>query len=362
VVVAETPDVIILPVTTGRQMRLDRLSRPVRTVVHVAQLAAGITLLWASLVPLGDLRGVYKVPLVLVSIVIVFKGVDGLLKLLRGPRFDTGFALSVTWLALVIFGAVFAGVLPLANYNNPELTLNVAGYAPPDLFTAHPLGTNDFGLDLLARAVYGARETLITSTLAALVGLVSGLVLGMSAGYYRGAWEKAVGVLTDAMLAFPALLLLFAVVTVLGTAKTVPQAVFKDGFALALLSIPVQTRLARANTLNFAQRDFVLAARAIGKSDFRVITREILPNVLIPMMSYIFILIAALIVAEGALAFLGLGLQPPQPSWGNMIAEGGLQTLRKYPFVPIVPGLFMFFTVYGLNRIGQVARVRWSSN
>jgi peptide/nickel transport system permease protein len=303
---------------------------------------------------------VIKVPLVLVAVFLVFKGIDGLLKMRLGRAFDTGFWLSGTWLVLIVLAAVIADVLPLGDYQNASKTLSVAGYARPDLLSAHPLGTNAFGLDLVARAIYGARETLLTCTLAAVLGLLIGCAIGMTAGYFRGWWERVAGVVTDSLLSFPALLLLLAVVTVLGTARNVPQAVFKDGTGLALLSIPVMTRLARANTLNFAQREFVLAARAVGKTDARIIVGELMPNVLLPMTSYLFILIAGLIVAEGSLAFLGLGLQQPAPSWGNMIAEGGLSTLQRYPFVPLVPGMFMFLTVYSLNRVGQTARMLWT--
>jgi peptide/nickel transport system permease protein len=328
--------------------------------LRVTEAIAGGVLFWAALVPLGHLEGVIKIPLLALSLAICFRGVDGIVKIVVSPKADTGFWLSGLWLSLLVLVAALANVLPLGDYENTSLTINAAGYARPDLFSAHPLGTNDFGLDLLARAIYGARETLITCTLAALVGLIIGCALGISAGYYRGWWEKIVGVLSDSLLSFPALLLLFAVVTILGTAKNVPEAVYKDGTALALLSVPIMTRLARANTLSLAQREFVLAGKAIGKSNSRIMLRELLPNVLLPMTSYLFILIAGLIVAEGALAFLGLGLQVPAPSWGNMIAEGGLSTLQQHPFVPLVPGAFMFLTVYSLNRIGQKARAIWT--
>jgi peptide/nickel transport system permease protein len=340
-----------------RQVRQRSLG--VGILLHGAELAGGIVLAWAALVPGGHLAGIVKVPLVLVAVFLAFRGVDGLLKVWLGAAFDTGFWLSGAWLVVLVAAAATAGLLPLPDYQNPSLTINTPGYARPDLFSRHPLGTNAFGLDLLARAIYGARETLVTCTLAALVGLIIGCAIGMSAGYFRGWWEQVAGVITDSLLSFPALLLLFAVVTVLGTAHTVPQAVFKDGTALALLSIPVMTRLARANTLTFSQREFVLAARAIGRRDIRILAGELLPNVVLPMISFLFILVATLIVAEGALAFLGLGLQEPAPSWGNMIAEGGLSTLQKYPFVPLVPGVFMFLTVYSLNRVGQTARMRW---
>jgi peptide/nickel transport system permease protein len=118
-------------------------------------------------------------------------------------------------------------------------------------------------------------------------------------------------------------------------------------------------RLSRANTLVFAQREFVVASRAMGASDQRIIRRDILPNVILPLISFSFIVVAVLIVAEGSLAFLGLGLQQPTPTWGNMIAEADLTTIRQYPFIPLVPGMFMFLTVFSFNRIGERARSMW---
>ncbi len=278
----------------------------------------------------------------------------------RRRRLDPWLAVSLAWLVLLGLAALLADVLPLANYADPTRTLRVAGYAPPNLLSAHPLGTNNFGLDLLSRSIHAARESLLTAFFAAATGMAVGCLVGIPAGYYGGWLDRVVGIVADAGLAVPALLVLVAAAAVLRPPTTVPEAVLKDGAALALVSAPAMIRLARANALTFAQRDFVLAARALGAGDARIILRELLPNVALPMLSFSFILVAELIVAEGALAYLGLGLQEPQPSWGNMIAEGGLTTLRQHPFVPLVPGAFMFLTVYALNRVGQEARARWS--
>ena len=320
----------------------------------------GVALLYAFLSPLGHLSNAVKIPAVLVSLVVTFRGVNGTARSVFGPRFDTGLWLCSIWLGLLVLAAVFADLLPLGNYQNATGSIDTAGYATPDLFSRHPLGTNDFGLDLLARSIHGARESLLTCTGAALVGLLIGCALGIPAAYYRGALDRVIGVFADVLLSIPALLMLFALITIVGTAKTVPQAVLKVGGALAIIAIPVMTRLARANSLPFIERDFVLVSHALGKKDARIIVRDLLPNVLPSMMSFLLILVAQFIVAEGALAYLGLGLQPPAPSWGNLIAEGGLSTLSKYPFVPLVPGIFMLITVYSLNRVGQKLRVAWA--
>jgi peptide/nickel transport system permease protein len=323
---------------------------------HLVLFAAGIALLYAFLAPLGHLTGVVKVPVVLISLVVTFRGLSGTATALFGPRFDTGLWLCAIWLGLLVLAAALADLLPLGNYQNATGAIDTAGYATPDLFSRHPLGTNDFGLDLLARSIYGARESLLTCTVAAGVGLIIGCALGIPAAYYRGVLDRVVGVVADVLLSIPALLLLFALITIVGTAKTVPQAVLKVGGALAIIAIPVMTRLARANALPFIERDFILVGHALGRKDARIVVRDLLPNVLPSMLSFLLILVAQFIVAEGALAYLGLGLQPPAPSWGNMIAEGGLTTLSGYPFVPLVPGVFMLITVYSLNRVGQKLR------
>ncbi|MFV2020160.1 ABC transporter permease [Micromonospora sp. LOL_023] len=277
----------------------------------------------------------------------------------RRRRVDVAFWLSVCWLIGLTACALLADLLPLGNPDDTTATIGVAGYARPDLFSANPLGTNGFGLDLLARSIYGARVSLLTVGCTVVVSLLIGGLIGMVAGYFRGWVDVVIGVFADATLVIPALVLLIAFAAVLGPPRTVPEAVLKSGLALAVVGIPTMIRLARANTLLFAQREFVTAGRAMGATHARILVRELLPNVALPLVSYAFIVAAVLIVAEGSLAFLGLGLQQPAPSWGNMIAEGGLRELRRHPHVPLIPGVFMFLTVFSLNIVGERARARW---
>jgi peptide/nickel transport system permease protein len=229
----------------------------------------------------------------------------------------------------------------------------------PDLFSKHPLGTNNLSLDLLARSRHGARVSLLTSFLAVAIGLLVGGSIGLAAGFQRGRFDRVVGVFTDATLAFPGLILLIALAAMLGTPTTATEAVLKSGVALAIVGLPIMIRLARSQTLTFAQRAFVLAGRALGATKRRIMFAELAPNIALPLLSYALVLTAVLIVAEGSLAFLGLGLAQPQPTWGNMIAEGGLTTLTDYPHIPLVPGAFMFLTVLSLNRVGEWATARW---
>jgi len=308
----------------------------------------------------GPLDRVGKLVVVLASLTFLFLAIDRVGKVVRGEQFDTGLNLCFLWLFLIVFGAIFAGVLPLAEHQDTTKTISVPGNARPDLFSKHPLGTNNFSLDLLSRSIYGARVSLLTAAFAVAISLIIGGTVGMLAGYFRGWLDVVVGLLTDSVLAYPALILLIAIITVLGRPEEMGEAIVKVGAGLAVVSIPTMVRLSRANTLVFAQREFVLSARSMGAKNFRIIFREIMPNVALPLLSYAFIVIAVLIVAEGSLSFLGLGLKPPKPTWGNMIAEGQQATvLKKYPHIPMVPGVVMFLTVYSFNRVGEWARSKW---
>lgn len=326
-----------------------------------ALLVAGVGLLYVVLAPLGDLPGVPKLLLVLAALGMMLKGGQRLGAALRGPDFDLGFWLSSIWLGALALAAALADVLPLGNARDTTLTIGTNGFATPDLFSANPLGTNGFALDLLARSIYGARVSLLTVTLTVVLSLLIGGAIGMLAGYFRRWIDLTIGIFADAALVIPALVLLIAFAAVLGPPRTVPEAIWKNGLALAVVGIPTMIRLARANTMVYAQREFVLASRAMGATHLRVLRRDVLPNVALPLVSYAFIVAAVLIVAEGSLAFLGLGLQQPEPSWGNMIAEGGLRELRRHPHVALVPGVFMFLTVFSLNVVGERARTRWDA-
>lgn len=207
---------------------------------------------------------------------------------------------------------------------------------------------------MLARVVYGARASLAISLLAVTIGLLVGGAVGVLAGLYRRGVDTVIGVLTNALLAVPPLILLIVLATVL------EPKVRNMAFALALLTIPTMVRLARANTIAYSQREFVLAARAIGATRGRIMVREIVPNVLPPMLSMAVIVISGLIVAEASLSFLGLGIQPPDPTWGNMIAEAEANnTMTQHPFVLLVPGTVLFLTVFSFNLLGERAQRRW---
>lgn len=271
-----------------------------------------------------------------------------------GSNFDLTFVFSSLWLTALVVAAAIAPLLPFTEHKDTTLTLTAPSYQPPALFTAHPLGTNNFGLDLLARSVYGARSSIVLAVSAVLIGFLIGGALGIFAGYFRGWPDRILGILTNSLLAVPALVLLIALASVLS--PTLPNI----AMALSLLTIPSMIRLARANTLSLAQSEFVLAARAMGATRWRVMFRELAPNVVLPLASLAMVMISMMIIAEASLSFLGLGIEPPTPTWGNMIAEGQGEVFREHPFIVLVPGAFLFLTVFSFNIIGEKAQNRAS--
>lgn len=272
----------------------------------------------------------------------------------RRRKVDVVFWLGVTWLVAILGAAALAPFLPLGNHNDSVAGLTEPIFAPPGS-EGHLLGTNNYGLDVFARAIHGARTSILVALLAVLIGTVTGGIVGMVSGFVRGATDRVVGVLANALLAVPPLILLIALGTVLD------PSVKSMAFALSMLTIPSMVRLARANTITVAEREFVLAARALGASRLRLLRREIMPNVVLPVLSLAVVMISSLIVAEASLSFLGIGIQQPDPTWGNMIAEGQAGVMEEHPFIVIVPGVCLFLTVFSFNLLGEKAQARWDS-
>jgi peptide/nickel transport system permease protein len=257
--------------------------------------------------------------------------------------------IAYTWLVLVIAAASLAAVLPLAPYAVP---IGLPRQSPSLASLDGLLGTDQLGRSVLSRCIYGAQVSLVVGTVAGLIGAAIGTVLGMLAGYF-GKWvDSVVRLVADAMLAFPPLILLLALSSVL--TPSVPTLLI----GLTLLIIPTFVRLARANTLRWASREFVLAARNLGAGHGRILGREILPNLLPSLAAYLPVVVAALIVAEGSLSFLGMGIPPPQPSWGGMISDGK-DSIGEYPHMVFVPSMFIFLTVFALNQAGDHLRQRF---
>ncbi len=266
----------------------------------------------------------------------------------RRARHGLFFWISATWLGFIVFCAVFADLLPLQPYDEMDFS---AISVPPWQAEGHLLGTDLQGRDVLSRIIHGARVSLTVGIAATAIGMTFGLMIGLLAGYYRGRTETAITLGLDTLLALPALVVLLLASVIFGASLTVIS------ISLGLLLVPAFARVSRANTLNFAQREFVTAAKAMGARDLRIIALEILPNVVLPVAAYGLVVVAFAIVIEGGLSFLGLSVPSPTPSWGGMIAEGR-ESLGETPHISFIPATTMFFTVLSLNLVGDALRGR----
>ncbi|WP_280489997.1 ABC transporter permease [Nocardia carnea] len=257
--------------------------------------------------------------------------------------------LSYAWIGILIPIAIFAPLLPI-----PVIDAVVGPpRQPPQLGSIDLLlGTDTTGRSMLTRMVNGARVSLVVGAASAAGGVAVGTFLGLLGGYFRGWIDRIVTLIADLLLSFPALVLLLAITAIFS--PSVPTLLV----GLALASTPTFLRLARANTMAWSSREFVRAARNIGASDARILSREILPNVVPTLAAYLPLVVAALIVAEGSLSFLGLGIPPPTPSWGGMISAGAAE-LRTVPHLVFVPATVLLITVFALNQAGEHLRRRF---
>ena len=262
----------------------------------------------------------------------------------RTRRLGRLFWAALGWLIFVLAIALLADVLPLPSPTDMDM---LERRAP--ISAEHWLGTDGLGRDELSRLVYGARISLVVGLCAPVIGLGIGGGLGMLAGYFRGRFEAFVVGSMDVLLAFPPLILALAVTAYLG------QSILNLTCILGVLGIPAFMRVARAATLTLARREFVIAAQALGASHARILLRELLPNVMLPLAAFFLLLVAVTIVVEGALSFLGLGVPPPISSWGSMIGEGR-ESLDAAPQLAFIPAIAMFLTVLSFNLVGDSLR------
>lgn len=254
------------------------------------------------------------------------------------------FWLAVGWLSIVVFCALFATVLPVADPIIPDVSSSLEGFSPE-----HPLGADGLGRDQLSRLVHGARVSLTVSLTAVLIGTLVGGTLGTTVGFLRGRLETVVMAGVDVVLAFPGLVLLLVLLAYVGRSLTTISVV------VGLLSIPIYTRVARANTLAIAQREFVHAAEVMGARKRRILFREIIPNAALPVAAFALVAMGIVIVLEGGLAFLGLSVEQPQPTWGGMISDAK-RHMSDAPHTALVPSAAMFLTVLSLNFVGDTLR------
>ena len=247
-------------------------------------------------------------------------------------------------LTLLVICALGAPVLspydPLQQHAGAELR-------PPS--GQFPLGTDNLGRDLLSRIIFGSRASLLVGVVAVALGAGIGIATGLAAGYFGGAVDTVIMRFYDALLSFPAILLGIAVVSVLGTGM------LSVAYALAIASLPTFARLMRSRVLAERERDYVLAARCCGAPDRRIMWLHVLPNAIAPLLIQISLAMGFSVLAESALSFLGLGTQPPDPSWGSMLNESRAY-LRSSPWFGVFPGMALATLLLGLNFLADALR------
>ena len=250
--------------------------------------------------------------------------------------------------AVLVLGFVLLAVLaPLITAQDPMQTSFLTIRKPPS--AAHWLGTDDLGRDIFTRLAYGARASLMAGVISVAIALAVGVPFGLLAGYYGGLVDGAISRATEAMLAIPFLILAIALAAFLGPSLSNAM------IAIGLSAMPLFIRLTRGQVLSVKTEDYVEGARSIGLPDRWIIIRYVLPNVLPPLIVQATLTIATAIIAEASLSFLGLGQQPPAPSWGSM-----LNTAKNYmsqaPWMSVFPGGAIFLVVLGFNLLGDGLR------
>ena len=261
-------------------------------------------------------------------------------RLLRRPSAAIGLAIIVVFVCIAIFAAWISPYDPVAT------DFAAVRKAPS---AAHWIGTDEIGRDVLSRVVFGARASLLAGVVSVLISLAIGVPTGLIAGYAGGLTDMLISRMTDALLACPFLILAIALAAFLG--PSLENAMI----AIGISATPAFIRLARGTTLAVKAEEYILAARAIGNPAWRIALRHVLPNIVPPLLVQATLAIAAAVIAEASLSFLGLGQQPPEPSWGSM-----LNTAKNYidnaPWMALWPGLSIFLLVLSFNLVGDGLR------
>jgi len=254
-------------------------------------------------------------------------------------------------IGLIIFSIIVTVALTaplIADYNTVVIKINIAErLQPPSM--KHWFGTDELGRDILARIVYGAQISLLIGISAIFVSLMVGLVLGGAAGYYGGKIDSVIMRAMDVFLCLPDVLLALAIIAAFGNTK------LNLIIAIGLAFSPKFSRVVRSAVMGVRDNEYIEAARSIGARDYRIISRHVLPNCIGPIIVQVTLYVANAILTIAALSFIGLGLQPPTPEWGNMLASGRT-FMRDFPHIVLAPGLAIFFTILALNLLGDGLR------
>lgn len=259
---------------------------------------------------------------------------------LRGPGGTLGLLIILGTLVMAIIAPVLSPYDPLELHKGEQ-------FLPPS--SQYLFGTDEFGRDVLSRTIFASRISLLAGAFAVACAMAVGVPLGMLAGYFSGPVDTVIMRLMDTLLAFPAILLAMVIVAVLGVSSTNAM------ISVAVVSIPSFARIARSSVLSHKEMDYVMASRSIGTTDGRIIFRTILPNAIPPILVQIAVSVAFAILMEAALSFLGLGTQPPDPSWGAMLYTGR-GYLRRAWWYGFFPGLFLTVLVLGFNMFSEALR------
>lgn len=258
----------------------------------------------------------------------------------RNPSFVVGAAIVIP----IILIAVLAPVLPIAD---PNATSWTAIRLPPQ--PGHWLGTDEIGRDILSRMIWGARASLLAGIISVAIALITGVPLGLLAGYFGGWVDMVISRATEALLAMPFLIMAIALAAFLGPSLTNAM------IAIGLSAMPIIIRLTRGQVLAVKAEDYVEGARAVGLNHMEIMSRYILPNIVPPIIVQATLTIATAIIAEASLSFLGLGQQAPAPSWGSML-NTAKNFLTQAPTYALFPGLAIFLVVVGFNLLGDGLR------
>jgi peptide/nickel transport system permease protein len=254
---------------------------------------------------------------------------------------------ALVGLVVVVFFIMLSTLAPIVSPFDPLATSWVMVRKPPSM--VHLFGTDEIGRDILARIIWGGRTSLMAGIVSVSLALVIGVPIGLLTGYAGGIVDGTIMRLIDAMLAIPFLILAIALAAFLGPDLTNAM------IAIGVSQMPVFVRLTRGQVLSVKHEEYIEAARAVGNPDHRIVLRHILPNIIPPLLVQATLAIAAAIIAEASLSFLGLGQQPPNPSWGSML-NTAKNFIQQAPWMAIWPGLAIFGLVLSLNLFGDGLR------
>ncbi len=264
-------------------------------------------------------------------------------------RLKWGLGAALAMLIIIVMTILAPWVAP-----HDPIAVNIRHRLAPPVWMArgtadHLLGTDQVGRDLLSRVIYGGRVSLVVGVAAVLISATIGVLMGLAAGYIGKSTDWTIMTLVNVMLTFPFVLLALAVIAVLG------PSLLNMIIVLGVADWPLYARVIRAETLSIRERDFVVAGRALGMSHGRLVFRQILPNLVSAIVVIATLQVARVIILESFLSFLGLGVQPPTPAWGNMLGEGRVYMLNSW-WIAAFPGLAIFVTTLAINLVGNALR------